>query len=118
LSRWVETESKRRRDRLYIIAEILEIAREGVLKTQVMYRANLSFSQLNEYLNLLVQIGLLEEIKRNGRKMYKTTRKGLNYLERYKEIVQLLNGSENDEKNGNSVKNIPLHVIKNVRYLR
>ena len=49
---WGANPSSKRRDRLYIIAEILEIAREGTLKTQVMYRANLSFTQLNDYLGL------------------------------------------------------------------
>jgi predicted transcriptional regulator len=36
----------KRRDKLSIIAEILEIAKNGTLKTQIMYRANLSFAQL------------------------------------------------------------------------
>ena len=38
---------RKRRDRLYILAEILAIAKNGYLKTQIMYRANLSFAQLN-----------------------------------------------------------------------
>ena len=50
----------KRRDKLYIIAEILEIAKEGILKTQIMYRANLSFTQLNEYLKFMLKINLLE----------------------------------------------------------
>lgn len=40
----------KRRDKLDIMAEILDITREETLKTQVMYRANLSFTQLNNYL--------------------------------------------------------------------
>lgn len=115
MSKWNEDGSKRRRDRLYIIAEILEIARAGVLKTQIMYKANLSFVQLNAYLNMLVQISLLEVIRKNGKKIYKTTEKGLSYLERYKGVVQLL-----DDKDGNNsknaFKNISVGVIKNIRY--
>jgi hypothetical protein len=37
---WDSNSKQKRRDKLYIIAEILEIAKEGVLKTQIMYRAN------------------------------------------------------------------------------
>ena len=34
---------------------------EGKVKTQVMYRATLSFKQLNDYLRLLLHANLLEE---------------------------------------------------------
>jgi len=94
------------------------VARDGVLKTQIMYRANLSFAQLNEYLNLLVKIDLLKVARIDGRKIYKTTEKGLSYLERYREILQLLDESENGENNGGPFKRASLRVIKNVHYLR
>ena len=38
------------RNRLEIIADILEIAKEGQLKNRILYDWNLNFSQLNEYL--------------------------------------------------------------------
>jgi len=40
---------RKRRDRLHIIAKILQTAKDGALKTPIMYKANLSFAQLNEY---------------------------------------------------------------------
>jgi len=93
---------------LFIMAEILEIAREGVLKTQIMYRANLSFAQLNEYLSLLLDLNLLEAVKKTEKTMYKTTDKGLRYLQSYREIRELLKkGKENNEKEANS-----LYLIK------
>ena len=58
---------RKRRDRLFIMAEILEIARNGCLKTQIMYRANLSFAQLNEYLGFLLEVELLKQTMRVGR---------------------------------------------------
>jgi predicted transcriptional regulator len=79
-----------RRDKLYIVAEILEIAEEGTLKTQLMYRANLSFTQLNDYLNFMLRISLLEKNVQNGKEIYKATAKGLDFLQRYREITQLL----------------------------
>lgn len=82
--------SRRRRDRLTIMAEILNIAREGTLKTQIMYRANLSFAQLNEYLSFLRGVKLLKVNTEDGRRTYKTTPKGIRYLENFSKIKDLL----------------------------
>ena len=82
--------SRKRRDRSGIMAEILEVARDGVLKTQIMYRANLSFAQLNEYLSLLSDLNLLEAANTSKRTIYKTTEKGLRYLQSYIEIRKML----------------------------
>jgi len=87
---------RKRRDRLYIIAEILDIAKDGALKTQIMYKGNLSFSQLNTYLELLLDTGLLEIIKAAKKSIYKTTKKGVQYMESYKEVVNTLNGDNNN----------------------
>ncbi len=80
----------RRRDRLTIMAQILDIAREGTLKTQIMYRANLSFAQLNEYLDLLKEVNLLLVNSEEGRVMYKTSSKGMTYLKNFSTIKELL----------------------------
>jgi len=87
---------RKRRDRLYIIAEILNIAKGGSLKTQIMYRANLSFAQLNEYLSFLTKMNLLASKKEEGKKTYVTTVKGEKYLEKYKDLANLLG---NDKTN-------------------
>ena len=100
---------RKRRDRLYIIAEILDISKDGVLKTQIMYKANLSFSQLNDYLKFLVNLNFLEAKEIDGRIIYKTTEKGLRYLDNYKEILQLLKNTKND------VKKLPVSWINNLR---
>lgn len=91
---------RKRRDRLYILAEILDIAKEGSLKTQIMYRANLSFTQLNEYLDLLTTMKLIEITENKDKTIYKTTPKGFQYLQNYKEIIELLkNNNNNGERN-------------------
>lgn len=96
--------SRRRRDRLFIMAEILDVAREGVLKTQVMYRANLSFAQLNEYLSLLLELNLLAAVETPEKTLYKTTDKGLRYLQSYREIRELLKkGKGNKAKEADSL---------------
>ena len=88
--------TSKRRDKLDIIAEILTISQEGRLKTQIMYRANLSFAQLNEYLDFLTKMELLEVETENKKAVYKTTEKGGRYLEKYEDISDLLG---KDDKN-------------------
>ncbi len=97
---------RKRRDRLFIIAEILDIARDGALKTQIMYRANLSFSQLNTYLDLLMETQLLGKVEGSGKTYYKTTKKGFEYIESYKEIIEALNNNSNGN-NGPRIKGGP-----------
>lgn len=99
--------SSRRRDRLFIMAEMLDIARKGALKTHIMYKANLSFAQLNEYLSFLLDLDILERAKTSEKAVYKATEKGLRYLQSYKEIRELVKGKENCMKEANS-----LHLVK------
>ena len=82
---------RKHRDRLSIIAEILKGAREGSLRTQITYKASLSSAQLREFLPVLLDSDLLEvnEIAKNT--VYKTTNRGLKYLQCYTEIGELLN---------------------------
>jgi predicted transcriptional regulator len=106
--------SSKRRDRLFIIAEILEIAREGTLKTQIMYRANLSFTQLNDYLRFMIRIKLLDKIMENDKEMYRATEKGLDFVQRYHEITDLLKASE-DSGDKNSIKVPPQHLLNRTK---
>ena len=83
-----------RRDRLNIIAEIMEAAKESKLKTRIMYRVNLSFSQVNEYLSFLTERGFLRVHVENRKKFYETTAKGNIYIENYREMSNLLRPQE------------------------
>lgn len=91
---------RKRRDRLYIMAEVLEIARNGCLKTQIMYRANLSFAQLNDYLGFLLEVRLLKESNENGKTVFRTTRKGFRFLQNYYKIRDLLRGKGGNNEKG------------------
>jgi predicted transcriptional regulator len=62
-----------RRDKLSIIAEMLEIAKENVLKTQIIYKANLSFTQLNDYLKFILDNDLISRTKTEGKEIYLVT---------------------------------------------
>jgi len=102
--------SSRRRDKLFIVAEILEITREGSLKTQIMYRANLSFTQLNNYLKFMLKINLIKKVRENEKEIYRATEKGIEFLQRYREITELLKTENENTKN--NVKIPPPHLLK------
>jgi len=86
--------SHTRRGRLSIIADILDVAKRGVIKTRIMYGASLSFSQLGDYLSFLLDVNLLRVVENPSRPLYKTTKKGLRYLQCYMEIGELLKKEE------------------------
>ncbi len=88
----MENETKRR-DRHEIVFEILKTARNAKIKTHIMYKAKLSYAQINEYLSLLVNKGFLEPFtvkqKKVQRKLYRTTEKGMKLLENFKSMDNL-----------------------------
>jgi len=86
-----------RRDRLHIMAEIMEAAKGSQLKTRIMYRTNLSFSQVNGYLSFLTKMGFLRVHVENGKKLYETTAKGNIYFENYMEMSNLLRSQDHVE---------------------
>jgi predicted transcriptional regulator len=89
------------RDRTEIITLILASASRmnGVLKTRIMYEAFLSFSQVEEYIALLLRNSLLEHD--DLKKTYKTTEKGLRLLELCNSINEIVDNkkTKKDEKN-------------------
>lgn len=111
MNSWIaETTSSKRRDKLCIIAEILEIAKEGTLKTQIMYKANLSFAQLNEYLKFMLKIKLIEKVANAGKDVYIATEKGLDFLHRQCELTELLKTEEDKPRNG--VRVPPVNLLR------
>jgi predicted transcriptional regulator len=90
------------RSRMDIAAAILEAAQGGQVKTRIMYKALIPSEQFKQYLELLVDCGLLKkEAKRGGEEkrkrkhskrgnVYTTTRKGLRFLKLYREIDSMI----------------------------
>lgn len=80
-----------RRSRFDVIASILDIAKYGAAKGEIMLRANLNSKVAGLYLQKLISKGLLmAEDGENGRKVYKTTLKGIKYLEYYRMLLAML----------------------------
>ncbi|MCX9012253.1 MAG: hypothetical protein OIN66_14175 [Candidatus Methanoperedens sp.] len=85
-----------RRNRLEIIIDILEAAKEGINKTGIVYKTNLNFWITNKYLALLIEKGFLEK---KGEE-YATTDNGKVFLGKAREIVSQL--SDNIDQQGTS----------------
>ena len=76
------------RSRTDIVATILDAANGGSSKTKIMYKAYLSYAQLKEYLEVLVENGLLEY--EEGELKYKTTERGIRFMKTYNEIGEMV----------------------------
>jgi predicted transcriptional regulator len=109
MNSWKTNTTSKRRDKLSIMAEILEIAKDGTLKTQIMYKANLSFAQLNDYVKFMLKNGLINKFRANGKDVYAATKKGLEFLQRHFELTELLQENENCK---NGVKIPPHNLLK------
>ena len=76
------------RGRTEMLATMLEVANGGTTKTKIMYSAFLNYSQLKDYLDVLIENNLIEYI--DGTHRFKTTEKGLNLLKMHNEMAELL----------------------------
>jgi predicted transcriptional regulator len=92
--------SSKRRDRLVIMAEIIGLAKKGISKTHIMFKANLSFRQLNQYIELLSNTALLEKVFINEKVVYRATEKGLEFLGKQQEAIDLLKEDGHVYRNG------------------
>ena len=78
------------RDRVSIVAAILEVANGGASETHIMFGANLSFSLLEKYLGVALNSGFicLENSK------YYLTERGHEYLREYRLFERRYVGAE------------------------
>ena len=73
------------RSSIDIVNDVLSIASVKVRKTRIMYRANLSFLQLEKYLSALVRRGLLAY---DGESSYFVTGAGLEFQKLYEDYME------------------------------
>ena len=84
-----------RRSNFEIIADMLRLGEAG--KTEIMYSANMSYFQLQKYLNFLLQLKLIDKVTvGNPIVTYRVTKKGLRLLRNIENILQILEWGEED----------------------
>jgi predicted transcriptional regulator len=80
--------SQSRRSILQIRMEILKVVMQGFGKpTQIMYKANLSWTVLQSQLKVFVQSGLLKSIEYGNRKKYVITERGIEMIHSYDRVI-------------------------------
>jgi predicted transcriptional regulator len=79
----------RYRNRIDIIAQLLDAASSPATKTKMMYKAMLSYEQLKEYLLMLSENELIGYDKPSQR--FTTTDKGFQFMKRYEDLSKLIN---------------------------
>ncbi len=77
---------KKRRGKLEIIMDILSVTMKEAKKTEIVYKANLNFKRVGNYLPYLEEKGLIENIGSE----YKTTEKGKQFLRDYRKMKEQL----------------------------
>ena len=89
--------SSLQRGRWDIMASVLTIAKSPKSRTHIMYGANLSFRQLQRYMELLLDKGLLcvsEETNTKAKHLYVITESGLSFLENYRRLADVGRGEQ------------------------
>lgn len=82
------------RNRIDIITSILNIANGNAVKQlDILTKSKITHGLFREYLLLILQFGLIEDIRRQGtyKTTYKTTEKGIHFLDvcdKMKDLIQ------------------------------
>ena len=81
----------RRRSNIEIIADMLRIGENGAGKTEIMYSANMSYSQIQKYLEYLVVQGFISKVRMDDTFIaYQVTESGLKLLKAIETLMAML----------------------------
>ena len=81
----------RRRSNIEIIADMLRVGENGAGKTEIMYSANMSYSQIQKYLSFLLSHGLIDKVELgNPVVTYQVTDEGSALLRSIDNILEVL----------------------------
>ena len=78
-----------------MVAEILRVAAKGSKEVEIMDRCKLDSMAVENYLSALAELSLLT-VDDNNEMYYRTTKKGLEFLNTYHRLRWLLLGKDND----------------------
>jgi predicted transcriptional regulator len=81
----------RKRDRISIIEDMLtSIQNKGgeIKPTHLMYKSNLSYNQMNSYLEELLQKDLVKKIKKKNYDYIMITDKGFEFVQKIREMKE------------------------------
>lgn len=83
-----------RRSNIEIIADMLRVGENGAGKTEIMYTANMSYSQIQKYLEYLVNQGFINKVNVDNTMIaYQVTDSGLKLLKTIDTLMDMLNST-------------------------
>jgi predicted transcriptional regulator len=81
----------RRRSNIEIIADMLRVGENGAGKTEIMYSANMSYSQIQKYLDYLVGQGFVSRVDMDKTLVaYQVTDSGFKLLKAIDTLMSML----------------------------
>jgi predicted transcriptional regulator len=81
----------RRRSNIEIIADMLRVGENGAGKTEIMYSANMSYSQIQKYLDYLVGQGFIDRVDLDNTMVaYRVTDSGFKLLKAIDTLMSML----------------------------
>jgi predicted transcriptional regulator len=84
-----------RRSNIEIIADMLRVGENGAGKTEIMYTANMSYHQMQKYLNYLVNQGFVNKINIDDSMIaYQVTENGLKLLKTIDTLLEMMEAAE------------------------
>ena len=87
-----------RRSNIEIIADMLRIGENGAGKTEIMYTANMSYSQIQKYLDYLVGQGFITKVNMgNTMVAYQVTANGLKLLKTIDTLMEMLESTDTEK---------------------
>lgn len=120
----------RYRRKIEIVADILDVAKNGARRTQIMYKGNLSYKLLNKYLRMLIEADLIEcegdlnyiitlkggeflEIFKQYKRQCKQISKRINLLKSYKVMLEKMCSNFNicNDKNKNKREKLKENIL-------
>ncbi len=82
--------ARRRRSNIEIIADMLRVGEGGAGKTEIMYAANMSYNQIQRYLDYLMGEGFITKMDMGGATAYRVTDTGLKLLKTIDSLMEML----------------------------
>ncbi len=86
-----------RRSNIEIIADMLRVGENGAGKTEIMYTANMSYSQIQKYLDYLMNQGFINKVNMDNTMVaYQVTDNGLKLLRAIDTLMEMLESAKSE----------------------
>jgi predicted transcriptional regulator len=94
-----EVDVGQRRSNIEIIADMLRVGENGAGKTEIMYTADMSYSQIQKYLEYLVNQGFINKVNIDNTLIaYQVTESGLKLLKTIDILMKMFESTDSQSQ--------------------